>query len=116
MFSLSNHLSNLYNKFSKFQVRQDLCNDPETLSIWNHDVILPSNVKILTKKVLWFWLTRSKLWLCTHTLVELAISAMSHPGLVSAVDSVNVITLDLFDLVHGHIASKRNLRECYMKR
>ena len=36
---------------------------------------------------------------------------MGHPGLIPAINSVHMIALDLLDLVHGHIASKRNLRE-----
>ena len=45
----------------------------------------------------------------THTLVELAIPAQRHSGLVPSVDTVNVVALDGLDLVHGHVAGKGNL-------
>lgn len=45
----------------------------------------------------------------THTLVELPVATPGHGRVVSAVHFGDVIALNVGDLVHGQVASKRNL-------
>lgn len=42
-------------------------------------------------------------------MIELPVSSLSHLGIVSAVDTINVEAFDLLDLVHCYIAGKRYL-------
>ena len=42
----------------------------------------------------------------TYTLVELPVSSQGHSGLISSVDSVNVIAFDGLNLIHSYIACK----------
>ena len=51
----------------------------------------------------------------TYTLVELSVSSQCHPGLVSAIHSVDVVSFDLFNLVHCYIASKGYLTKMEVK-
>ena len=46
----------------------------------------------------------------TYTLVELSVASQCHPGLVSTIHSVNVVSFDLLNLIHCYVASKGYLR------
>lgn len=52
----------------------------------------------------------------THTLVELSVTAPGHGGVVSAVHLGDVIAFDVRDLVHGQVASKRNLNRKQLRK
>lgn len=42
----------------------------------------------------------------THTLVKLSVSAKGHSWLVTSIHSVNVVSFNLFYLIHSNITSK----------
>lgn len=46
----------------------------------------------------------------TYTLIELPISSFRHCRLVSSVDAINMVPLNLSHFVHGNIACKGNLQ------
>ena len=51
----------------------------------------------------------------THTLVKFSVASSGHVWLITTINTSNVITLDLFDLVHGNVPSEWNLTHTQVK-
>ena len=104
----------LEDKRAQLHIGQDFSHDPQTLSVGYHGVIFTSNIEILKASVESYraiqWILRvSFLSSLTHTLIELPVPAQCHSGLITPVNPVNVVPLNLFDFIHGYIPCKRDL-------